>query len=63
MLERVSAALAKFLTPLTTSINNGLGSSVSTSKPFLRAKKQKKESSSTDKKNKDNKSQLSPTSI
>jgi hypothetical protein len=42
MLERVSAALTKFLAPLTSSINNGLGSNLTGKEDFQRFKKKPK---------------------
>jgi len=42
MLERVSAALTKFLSPLTSSINNGLDSNLSNKEEFQHSKKRPK---------------------
>ena len=55
MLERVSAALTKFLSPLTSSINNGLDSNLSNKEEFQHSKKRpKKEEPKEESKTKEN---------
>lgn len=47
MLERVTAALTKFLAPVTSSLQNGLDSTLSTKEEFQRFKKKDKEEPKT----------------